>query len=41
VTEAALVLHRRGFDCGFRHSEECDLTNGQVCVEEGYKIPCS
>ena len=30
VTEAALVLHRRGFDCGFKHSIECDLTNGQV-----------
>ena len=41
VTEAALVLHRRGFDCGFRHTEECELTNGQVGVGEGCIIPCS
>lgn len=33
VTESALILHRRGFDCGFdAFSVECDLTNGQVCV---------
>ena len=31
VTEAALILHRRGFDCAFgTHSDECSLTNGQV-----------
>ena len=31
VTESALILHRRGFDCGFHlHSFKCDLTNGQV-----------
>lgn len=30
VSEAALVLHRRGFDCGLRHSQECELTSGQV-----------
>ena len=31
VTEAALILHRRGFDCTFGTlSNECSLTNGQV-----------
>lgn len=31
VTESALILHRRGFDCGFdMQSVECNLTNGQV-----------
>ena len=34
VTEAALVLHRRGFDCGFKHFAECELTNGQVCKSD-------
>ena len=33
VTESAVILHRRGFDCGFdTHSIECPLTNGQVCT---------